>query len=223
MRAGDSISLGRLVAPLAIAASAWGIAVAPSASGTESADVYVRGTTRMASFASRATCDRIAASELQKVTSDPQVARLLGPWPYGGYPDAKERLTCYPVQGARWSYVIAYEALSGKALSRNDVLYPREGTVTLDVENVWAFTRYRSYATVKACNRAFESVVARVEEARNRKLGFGTHPCITLGPGTVAFTINYLATTSTGGLSGDTPYSQTINILNQNGWAVPYA
>lgn len=217
------MNLTRILATAALAITGTGVGLTAPAVAATTPDVYIHGTTRMASYASRGTCNVHAATEVRKVTTHSAQAQMVAAWPYFGYPDPSERMTCCPVQGGRWSYIVAYKALSGKPLSPVDKLYPRTGSATLDAEAMWAFSRYREYPSAKKCERAFNATLAKVVDARNRKLSFGTYPCMSHGPEAFAFLVGYFATSSSAGLRGDTPLSHTFNVLNQNGWAPPYS
>ena len=203
-------------------AAGWAVAL-PSASASTSAqtypNVYFHGTTRMTSFSSRTTCDSYAKWELRQVTSNTHKAQLLGETYYYGYGN---RLTCYPVQSGRWSYLIAYSALTNQPLNPADKLFPRSGSYLGDAESIWGGDHYGIFSTMTACKSHFTWALNKIQALPGVKVNFSTRPCSENGPGSDTYEIDYLAASSSPALPGDRVDGGLINIIDQTGWAVPY-
>lgn len=209
-----------LLALAATATALGGLTVtAPGAMAKESPTVYVHGGSSSVTFTSRAACNTQAAAAVAKVRSQPRQARLLGETRYFGYGD---RLTCYPVHTGRWTYLVAYEALSNRALWQGDRAYPRFGSAAVDGERIWGREHAPSFTSKKDCDAHFAWAVKAIRANPSTKINYDTRPCMNSIEDRYDYRVSYLATSPTAGFAGDATYDEVISILNQTGWAVPY-
>ena len=93
---------------------------AAAAAAHAKGSVYLHGTSSAAHFWSRSDCNARAAWEVGQVKKSSAAATLL-PGVTGQTTHGQElRFTCYPVQGAQWSYVVAYRSATGNPVASSD-------------------------------------------------------------------------------------------------------
>lgn len=203
---------------LALTGTAVGLtapAQAATSSGTSAhASVYLHGTKAMAKFRSLGTGEAHAGWEVEQVKAS-GTANLLPMFSDQSTHGQELRFTCYPLQNGNWSYLVAYRSSTGKPVLRADrkvevahraVYGPAKKAV--DRENVWDYRdnvwATGAGATSKNCAgwlNWFDNLV--VTNPRTRLVN-SFNECYT-EPAVAAYTVEYLATSSTAGLRGDKP------------------
>ena len=202
-------------------------AAAPAAAHAKGS-VYLHGTSSAAHFWSRSDCNARAAWEVGQVKKSSAAATLL-PGVTGQTTHGQElRFTCYPVQGAQWSYVVAYRSATGNPVASSDryvdVASRVQGTATKlpDAQNVWLFDHsvHAAAGSVSAttCNgwlKWFQNLVTTNPHAR---LAFADNTCST-GRDGIGYDVVYFSTTKTAGLRGDYAFDiQGIPMLDVLGY-----
>ncbi|MBO1753622.1 hypothetical protein [Allobranchiibius sp. CTAmp26] len=176
--------------------------------------VYLHGTSTAAHFWSRSDCNTHASWEMNHIKNATTVAALL-PATTDPSSHGELRFTCYPVQGAQWSYVVAYKSTTGNPVAKSDryvdVAGRNNGTATStpDADNVWLFDhgvrKASGSVSVKTCTgwlKWFENLVTTNPHAR---LALTDNSCSGNSAGT-GYDVVYFSTTKTAGLRGDHPF-----------------
>ena len=202
-------------------------AAAPAAAHAKGS-VYLHGTSSSAHFWSRSDCNSHATWEVGQVKKASTTAALLpGVTDSSGH-GQELRTTCYPVQGAQWSYLVAYKSKTGNPLVGSDRYVDTAGrdqgtgTKVPDAENVIVFDhmveKQAGSVSMKTCNgwlKWFEKLVTTNPHAR--LLG-ADNVCVNDEDG-IGYDVAYFSTTKTASLRGDHPYSiQGIPMLDVLGY-----
>ena len=167
------------VAAAGSALSGWTVSPGNASAATEKNSVYYHGTTREAQFTSRATCDAHARAEVKLVQSRPSQAVIIPALSPPGVSGSQLRTTCYPVASGHWSYLVAYFAKKGVALSKYDRYVDQQTRFTSpafppDDERTYLYLHRVShsadYWSVATCNKYANATTATVTSRGSLRL-----------------------------------------------------
>ncbi|NYJ73546.1 hypothetical protein [Allobranchiibius huperziae] len=195
-----------------IAVSATPAYAAAPAAAHAKGSIYFHGSSPAAHFWSRSDCNSHAAWEVGQVKKAGSAAALLPAVPDPTSHGQELRFTCYPVQGAQWSYLIAYKSATGNPVASSDryvdTAHRDQGTASTlpDGENVWLFDhevrKPAGSTSASTCNgwlKWFQNLVTTNPHAR---LAFSDNSCTRDDSG-FGYGVVYFSTTKTAGLRGD--------------------
>ncbi|XAS75069.1 hypothetical protein V3G39_13595 [Dermatophilaceae bacterium Sec6.4] len=187
---------------------------APAAESHPAGSVFVHGTRGMAHFWARSDCAAHASWEVAQVKKS-RSAALLPELNVESKNGGDLRFTCYPVQGAQWSYLVGYTSTTGAPIATSDRFVETTHRASygpaknpVDADNIWYYNHHVDTrgpsATLRNCTGWLQWFGNLVETNPHTHLISADNACF-VAPGRAGYDVSYLATTKTAGLRGDTP------------------
>lgn len=173
---------GRIITGTVGLAVAAGAFVAPtSAQAAPKNSLFIHGTSKMASFASRAACNAHAQAEVRTVNAN-RNTKLVPELAEPGSLASGMRTTCYPLKSGKWSYLVAYYSKNGQPLMKSDKYVDIEQRFESDspIDNeallvrLHRVTKSASSMTMKQCNALANRDVATIKNTNSYRLLVGS-------------------------------------------------
>lgn len=225
-----------LVGATALAGTGLTLAAGPAQAAPAHAkgSVFLHGTTKMASFPTRAKCEGHAAYELKLVANASKSVTPLPGLRIANSVGPELRFSCYPVRNGQWTYLTAYTSKSGAPLASSDLYVDTSSNrsaqvdngTSVDSQNVWPFAHRivsdSKTTSVAQCNGPLKFIVEKILQSPSLRL-IGTDTSCVAANGKVGYEADYASTTANG-LPYDKAggeFEQTQPMLDALGYAYP--